>query len=172
MEDAKDWARIKFWESPELLEKMLLHLDSSSILNLTEVSTEVCSVILKILESSSVWGELIRKTCTKDMYELEHAEPISDLGKILSKMGNLQKKKELELDLLHLIVERSSFHLPTPKNVVMFIVSYRLIILVMFTIPILDPKQGCTVVPIWPPTHVRGERVRGGQLRWGRFRWG
>ena len=108
MEDAKDWARIKFWESPELLEKTLLHLDSSSILNLTEVITEVCSVILKILESSSVWGELIRKTCTKDMYELEHAEPISDLGKILSKMGNLQKKKELELDLLHLIVERSS----------------------------------------------------------------
>ena len=55
-----DWAKNKFWESPELLEKMLLHLDSSSILNLTEVSTEVCSVILKILESSSVWGELIR----------------------------------------------------------------------------------------------------------------
>ena len=125
-----DWAKNKFWESPELLEKTLLHLDSSSILNLTEVSTEVCSVILKILESSSVWGELIRKTCT-DHPELEHAEPISDLGKVLSKMGNLQKKKELELDLLHLIVERSSFHLP--KNFVMFIVSYRLIILVMFT---------------------------------------
>ena len=142
------------------------YLDSSSILNLTEVSTEVCSVILKILESSSVWGKLIRKTCT-DYPELEHAEPISDLGKILSKMGNLQKKKELELDLLHLIVERSSFHLPTPKNVVMFIVSYRLIILVMFTIPILDPKQGCTVVPIWPPT-----RVRRGRVRWGRLRWG
>ena len=141
MEAADDWAKNKFWESPELLEEMLLHLDSSSILNLTEVSTEVCSVILKILESSSVWGKLIRKTCT-DYPELEHAEPISDLGKILSKMGNLQKKKELELDLLHLIVERSSLHLPTPKNVVMFIVSYRLIILVMFTIPILDPKQG------------------------------
>ena len=163
-------AKNKFWGKPDYLEKLVPYLDSSSILNLTEVSTEVCSVILKILESSSVWGELIQKTCTKDMYELEHAEPISDLGKILSKMGNLQKKKELELDLLHLIVERSSFHLP--KNVVMFIVSYRLIILVMFTIPILDPKQGCTVVPIWPPTHVRGERVRGGQLRWGRFRWG
>ena len=169
MEDFEDSAKNKFWKTQDHLEKLVPYLDSSSILNLTEVSTEVCSVILKILESSSVWGKLIRKTCT-DYPELEHAEPISDLGKILSKMSNLQKKKELELDLLHLIVERSSFHLPTPKNVVMFIVSYRLIILVMFTIPILDPKQGCTVVPIWPPTHVRGER--GGQLRWGRFRWG
>ena len=107
-------AKNKFWGKPDYLEKLVPYLDSSSILNLTEVSTEVCSVILKILESSSVWGELIRKTCTKVMYELEHVEPISDLGKILSKMGNLQKKREQELALLHLIVERSSFHLPTP----------------------------------------------------------
>ena len=101
MEVAEDSAMIKYWKTPDLLEKMVPHLDSSSILTLTEVNTEVCSLILKVLESESVWGELIKR-------EYNATQHISDLGKILSKMGNLQKKKELELDLLHLIVERSS----------------------------------------------------------------
>ena len=51
MEVAEDWAKNKFWETHDLLEKMVPHLDASSILSLTEVNTEVCAVILKVLES-------------------------------------------------------------------------------------------------------------------------
>ena len=105
MEVAADWAKIIFWGTPELLEKMVPHLDSSSILSLTEVNTEVCSVILKVLESDSVWAELIKRTCREHFYY--EAGPISNLGKILSKMANLQKK-DLELALLHLLVARCS----------------------------------------------------------------
>ena len=109
MEVAAYWAKIMFWGTPELLEKMVPHLDSSSILSLTEVNTEVCSLILKVLESESVWDELIKRTCRNNLDD--QAGTISDLGKILSKIDNLQKKKDLELALLHLLC---SSHLPAP----------------------------------------------------------
>ena len=112
MEVAEDWAMIKCWKTPDLLEKMVPHLDSSSILTLTEVNTEVCSLIVKVLKSESVWDELIKRTCRNNLDD--QAGTISDLGKILSKMDNpdnLQKKKDLELALLHLLC---SSHLPAP----------------------------------------------------------
>ena len=59
---AEDWAKNMFWGKPDYLEKLVPYLDSSSILNLTEVNTEVCSVILKVLESDSVWDNLIKRT--------------------------------------------------------------------------------------------------------------
>ena len=107
MEVAADCAMSKFWGMPEMLENMVLHLDTSSILTLTKVNKKVCSLILKVLESESVWGELIKR-------EYNTTQNFSDLGKILSKMDNpdnLQKKKDLELALLHLLC---SSHLPTP----------------------------------------------------------
>ena len=101
MEVAADCAMSKFWGMPEMLEKMVLHLDTSSILTLTKVNKKVCSLILKVLEGEPVWDELIKRTCRNNL-----AGPISDLGKILKKMDNpdnLQKKKDLELALLHLL---------------------------------------------------------------------
>ena len=71
MEFADDWAMIMFWETPDLLEKMVPHLDSSSILSLTEVNTEVCSVILKVLESDSVWDKLIKRTYLRSRQDPE-----------------------------------------------------------------------------------------------------
>ena len=112
MEAAEDWAKNKFWGTPDMLEKMVPHLDSSTILILTEVNKEVCAVILKVLESGPVWGELIKRTCDNNFGD--QAKSISDLGKILSKMDNSdnpQKKKDLELALLHLLC---SSHLPAP----------------------------------------------------------
>ena len=105
MEDFEDSAMDKFWKTPVVLEVLVLHLDPSSLLSLTEVVPDV----LKVIEGVSVWGNLIRRSFINSIDYSEHQKTnISNLGKILSKMNNKKKKEGLELDLLHLIAARCS----------------------------------------------------------------
>ena len=50
MEDFEDSAMDKFWKTPVVLEVLVLHLDPSSLLRLTEVVPDV----LKVIEGVSV----------------------------------------------------------------------------------------------------------------------
>ena len=107
MEDAKS----KFWGLPEVLEQFLPYNDVYTILSFTEVFPAT----LDALKGVKVWDSLIRRTSIPlpDLPQVgqwpeatfwDQLTKISCLGKILSKIDK-PKKKELMLDLLHVIAK-------------------------------------------------------------------
>ena len=102
-------AVIKFWELPEAVEQFLPYTDVCTILSLTEVFPAT----LKALKGVKVWDNLIRRTFTLPLEQggcwpkaeiQDQKTKMSYLSKILGKFDNT-KKRELMLDLLHLIAQ-------------------------------------------------------------------
>ena len=102
-------AVIKFWELPEAVEQFLPYTDVFTILSLTEVFPAT----LKALKGVKAWDNLIRRTFTLPLVQLgwypdaeiqDQKTKMSYLSKILGKFDNT-KKRELMLDLLHLIAQ-------------------------------------------------------------------
>ena len=100
---------IKFWELPEAVEQFLPYTDVFTILSLTEVFPAT----LKALKGVKVWDNLIRRTFTLPLEQggcwpkaeiQDQKTKMSYLSKILGKFDNT-KKRELMLDLLHLIAQ-------------------------------------------------------------------
>ena len=100
---------IKFWELPEAVEQFLPYNDVFTILSLTEVFPAT----LKALKGVKVWDNLIRRTFTLPLEQggcwpkaeiQDQKTKMSYLSKILGKFDNT-KKRELMLDLLHLIAQ-------------------------------------------------------------------
>ena len=108
MEDAKS----KFWGLPEVLEQFLPYNDVYTILSLTEVFPAT----LEALKGVKVWDNLIRRTSIPppvlpqvgqwpEATFGDQMTKIFYLSKILSKIDKPEKKKELMLDLLHVIAK-------------------------------------------------------------------
>ena len=102
-------AVIKFWELPEAVEQFLPYTDVCTILSLTEVFPAT----LEALEGVKAWDNLIRRTFTLPLEQgdwypdaeiQDQKTKMSYLSKILGKFDNT-KKRELMLDLLHLIAQ-------------------------------------------------------------------
>ena len=100
---------IKFWELPEAVEQFLPYNDVFTILSLTEVFPAT----LKALKGVKAWDNLIRRTFTPPLNQgdwypnaeiQDQKTKMSYLSKILGKFDNT-KKRELMLDLLHLIAK-------------------------------------------------------------------
>ena len=106
MEDAV----IKMWGLPEIVEQFLPYNDVCTILSLIEVFPAA----LEALKGVKVWDNLIRRTFTLPAVNRWGGWPkaalkkqktkMSYLSKILGKFDNT-KKRELMLDLLHLIAQ-------------------------------------------------------------------
>ena len=102
-------AVIKFWELPEAVEQFLPYTDVWTILSLTEVFPATHEA----LEGVKAWDNLIRRTFTLPLEQgdwypdaeiQDQKTKMSYLSKILGKFDNT-KKRELMLDLLHLIAQ-------------------------------------------------------------------
>ena len=114
----------KFWKIPELVEKLLPHLDLDSIKRLAE-SHELTR---KILEKPLVWKKLIKRVFSENIkfclcytpvpsedYELLASD--RPKAKILAEILHLLQDSlgcQLEMDLLHAVCDRHAF--PTARH--------------------------------------------------------
>ena len=112
-------AEAKFWEIPELKEKLLLYLDPYSTLCL--VQSRVCSV--QFLKGRTVWKRLVRRTCPYGprigFHGLRCIGCIDCIGTksagllhLAQILKTFQDPKDLVIDLLHVVVER----FPPPQS--------------------------------------------------------
>ena len=95
----------KFWESPELLEKLLPFLDPETTLHLAKTH----KMTRAILQKSYIWKKLIRRSCPYGERELSYEQVQSriDLVKgLVAILKLLKDPKALLPDLLDLICER------------------------------------------------------------------
>ena len=97
-------AQTKFWETPELIAKLLTFLDLPSTLRLAK-----CHQLTQdVIQGSWVWNKLIRRFCPHDQEDEDHAgylaqETVRHFVAILKLM---RSPNTLLLDLLDLICER------------------------------------------------------------------
>ena len=100
---APDSAAEKFLRIPELVEKQISFLDINSISSLAEVQP----MVIKIVQSASLWKNLIRRSCqswkivncTEEDFDetFEHKRmEIANLVKMLKKMEDIVKGAQEE----------------------------------------------------------------------------
>ena len=105
-------AEEKFWEIPELVEKLLRFLDSYSTLCL--VRSQVCSV--QFLRSRTVWSRLVRRTCPYDGPRIGYwrcmgcltctEKKSAGLMHLAEILKTVEEPEDLVVELLHVVAER------------------------------------------------------------------
>lgn len=119
----------RFWQTPELVDKLLLMLDAKSMLSLAEVQP----LALKILQAGSQpWNKLIREALDNPFIPYVHGWQFFDQQRTLVKriastvLAKMESPQPLLRQLLDLIcvkynaerpVERSMFHTREPLRV-------------------------------------------------------
>lgn len=108
---------MKFWRTPELVEKLLPLLDACSISQLAQLHQLTAGV----LQVASFWNDLIRRSCHYDEHRPEEMRVESEFGdwvkekfeedkRVVTHLTTILKKMENSnvclLQLLHLICER------------------------------------------------------------------
>ena len=68
--DGSRVAETKFWNTPELVEKLVFFLDASSILNLAQTH----HLTQQICQLPFVWNQLVRRSCPYNDWPVEEAE--------------------------------------------------------------------------------------------------
>ena len=109
-------ASVKFWETPELIEKLLPYLDLKSTVCLaqTHVMTQ------NILEGRCIWNKLVRRSCPFIEsgnpfglpYRPEMPQKVDVVKDLVTILKLMTKPNALLLDLLDVICERF-----TPEDV-------------------------------------------------------
>ena len=102
----------KFWETPELINNLLLFLDLKSILHLARAH----KITQNILERTYVWNKLIKRSCPYIQRPYHDSQPKIDAVNNFVAILKLMKNPNVLLpDLLHLICERLSEE-PNDRN--------------------------------------------------------
>ena len=116
MSHRKGDAERKFWRTPELVERLIPHLDARSIARLAQLH----HFTVEVLQAASFWKDLVRRTClydevmpqsvfartSKDWVEEkfdDHQRAIHPLTRLLKRM---EDPRACLLQLLHVICER------------------------------------------------------------------
>ena len=91
----------RFWKSPDLVSQLLPFLDSSSTLVLATVQP----LVVQLLQRSSIWKGLLRRSTIEDVYFYteETRFTVEDLVNILKMM---EDPLPLLSELLHIICEK------------------------------------------------------------------